>query len=102
MFTMKLALFTLATLFLTAASAQVQPQKFKRDGAIPILRPATPSACKLMATILNGLCSFANYDGCEDSISYVQCICSAQNDRTEVLNCARHNLSNLLVGYCPL
>ncbi|KAG0086216.1 hypothetical protein BGZ93_000245 [Podila epicladia] len=84
---MKLALFTTSVLLLAVASAQIQQQELKmdegiaqtqpdfekEDGVIPILGPATPAACKLVTTILNGLCAFANYEGCEASVNYVQC-----------------------------
>ncbi|KAG0025551.1 hypothetical protein BGZ82_009962 [Podila clonocystis] len=111
---MKLALFTSAALLFAVASAQIQQQELKmddgiaqtqpdfkkEDGVLPILGPATPAACKVVTIILNGLCAFANYEGCEESVNYVQCICDAHSARSEILKCARGRLSGLLEGYC--
>ncbi|KAF9281679.1 hypothetical protein BGZ68_006470 [Mortierella alpina] len=80
---------------------QTQPAFEKEDGVLPVLGPATPLACKAVTTILNALCSFANYDGCEETIAYTQCICVAQRDKAKVLTCARSELTTLLTGYCP-
>ncbi|KAG0356207.1 hypothetical protein BGX24_006463 [Mortierella sp. AD032] len=97
---MKLALFISTALLFAIVSAQAQPQKFKRDGALPILGPASPLACKVVTTILTGLCGLANYDGCEETVAYTQCICNAQKDNVKVLTCARSELTALLAGYC--
>ncbi|KAF9120054.1 hypothetical protein BG015_006171, partial [Linnemannia schmuckeri] len=99
---MKLALFTTTVLLFAIVSAQARPQKSKRDGAVPILGPSTPLACKVVTTILTGLCGLANYDGCEETVAYTQCICSAQRDKSKVLECARSELTTLLTGYCSL
>ncbi|KAF9954252.1 hypothetical protein BGZ72_004723 [Mortierella alpina] len=114
---MKLSLLTSAALLFAVAAAQVQQQEFKKDdgdknmaetqpafekedGALPILGPATPLACKIVTTVLTGLCALANYDGCEETVSYTQCICAAQRDQLKVLKCARSELTGLLTGYC--
>ncbi|KAG0031692.1 hypothetical protein BGZ81_000782 [Podila clonocystis] len=113
---MKLSLFTSAALLFAVASAQTQQQEFKvdegiaqtkpdfekEDGVLPILGPATPTACKIVTVVLTGLCAFANYDGCEASVNYVQCICSAHSVRSEILKCAHSSLSGLLEGYCQV
>ncbi|KAF9987717.1 hypothetical protein BGZ75_000188 [Mortierella antarctica] len=111
---MKLSLLTSAALLFAVAAAQVQQQEFKKndeaaqtqpafekdDGVLPILGPATPLACKAVTTVLTGLCALANYDGCEETVAYTQCICSAQRDKVKVLTCARSVLTTLLNGYC--
>ncbi|KAG0080833.1 hypothetical protein BGZ90_011108 [Linnemannia elongata] len=97
---MKLALFTSTALLFAIVLAEALPQKSKRDGALPILGPATPTACKLMTTIMTGMCSLANYDGCEETVAYTQCICAAQRDRVKILKCAQSELTTLLTGYC--
>ncbi|KAF9965547.1 hypothetical protein BGZ70_004625 [Mortierella alpina] len=119
---MKLSLITSAALLFAVAAAQAQQQEFKKsdandtqpqvnetqtqpafekeEGAIPILGPATPLACKLVTTILTGLCALANYDGCEETVAYTQCICAAQRDPKKVLTCAHSELTTLLTGYC--
>ncbi|KAF9345034.1 hypothetical protein BGX26_003619 [Mortierella sp. AD094] len=81
------------------AAASKEGAASTNGGALPILGPGTPLACKIVTTTLNGLCVLANYDGCEATTAYVQCICQAQNNPAKVLACAR-NISGLLKGYC--
>ncbi|GJJ67996.1 hypothetical protein EMPS_00342 [Entomortierella parvispora] len=81
-------------------TTQTRPDFSKEDGVIPILGPATPLACKIVTTVLNGLCALANYNGCEATINYAQCICGAQNDRAKILACANNNLLGLIGGHC--
>ncbi|KAF9575193.1 hypothetical protein EC968_004129 [Mortierella alpina] len=98
---MKLSLLTSAAMLFALAAAQAQQQEFQKDdGALPILGPATPLACKVVTTILTGLCTLANYDGCEKTVAYTQCICAAQRDEVKVLKCAHSELTTLLEGYC--
>ncbi|KAH7038737.1 hypothetical protein BKA57DRAFT_474079 [Linnemannia elongata] len=96
---MKLALFTSTALLFAIVLAEALPQKSKRDGE-PILGPATPFACKIVTAALTGICSVANYEGCEETVAYTQCICAAQKDPVKVLKCAQSELTTLLTGYC--
>lgn len=63
-----LAIFGLGLTTGSLATPMPEPQ----GSGIGVLGPITPVGCKVVTTVLDGLCILANFAGCEEAVQNVQ------------------------------